>query len=189
MRTKWGPKNSIGSPRIGTSGNVVNILVYIQFLDAIASPSTFPWQQWVGQSVSEWFIVSDFKIAIASPSFVRLLKCYSQYSSKLHLPPCTWSSKLWGGSLRALKGLPPPSSPAGVCRFKSHHKGGGGMDLSKAFPDTLETQLACSRTLERVRSCLACDFSSKQYSVKTHSATHWRQAIQNCNFILYPFSF
>ena len=42
MRTKWGPKNSIGSPRIGTSGNVVNILVYIQFLDAIASPSTFP---------------------------------------------------------------------------------------------------------------------------------------------------
>ena len=39
------------------------------FLDAIASPSTYPMGQWVSGSVSEWFIVSDLEIAIASPSF------------------------------------------------------------------------------------------------------------------------
>ena len=31
------------------------------FLDAIASPSTYPCQ-WVGQSVSQWVIVSDLEI-------------------------------------------------------------------------------------------------------------------------------
>ena len=44
---------------------------HILFLDAIASPSTYPCQ-WVGQWVSEWFIVSDLEIAIASPSFASL---------------------------------------------------------------------------------------------------------------------
>ena len=43
------------------------ILGIITFLDAIASPSTYPCQ-----SVSEWFIVSDLEIAIAYPSFASL---------------------------------------------------------------------------------------------------------------------
>ena len=41
------------------------------FLDAIASPSSYPCQ-WVSQSVSEWWLVSDLEIAIASPSFASL---------------------------------------------------------------------------------------------------------------------
>ena len=42
------------------------------FLDAIASPSTYPCQS-VSEWVSEWVIVSDLEIAIASPSFTSLL--------------------------------------------------------------------------------------------------------------------
>ena len=45
------------------------------FLDAIASPSTYPCQwvsEWVSEWVGQWLIVSDLEIAIASPSFVRL---------------------------------------------------------------------------------------------------------------------
>ena len=41
------------------------------FLDAKASPTTYPCQS-VGQWVSEWVIVSDLVIAIASPSFASL---------------------------------------------------------------------------------------------------------------------
>ena len=42
------------------------------FLDAIASPSTYPCQS-VSEWVSQWVIVSDLEIAIASPSFASLL--------------------------------------------------------------------------------------------------------------------
>ena len=41
------------------------------FLDAIASPSTYPCQ-WVGESFRQWVIVSDLEIAIASPGFASL---------------------------------------------------------------------------------------------------------------------
>ena len=44
------------------------------FLDAIASPSSYPCQ-WVSEWVSQWLIVSDLEIAIASPSFASLLFC------------------------------------------------------------------------------------------------------------------
>ena len=42
------------------------------FLDAIASTSTYPCQS-VSEWVSQWVIVSDLEIAIASPSFASLL--------------------------------------------------------------------------------------------------------------------
>ena len=48
---------------------------YLQFLDAIASPSTYPCQS-VGEWVSESFIISDLEIAIASPSFPNLFTLY-----------------------------------------------------------------------------------------------------------------
>ena len=44
-------------------------------LDAIASTSTYPCQ-WVGQWVSEWFIVSDLEITIAFLSFVSLFNVH-----------------------------------------------------------------------------------------------------------------
>ena len=46
---------------------------YLLFLDAIASPSAYPCQS-VGEWVSESFIVSDFEIAVASPSFAILFE-------------------------------------------------------------------------------------------------------------------
>ena len=42
------------------------------FLDAVESPSSYPCHS-LGQWVSQWFIVSDLEIAVASPSFVSLL--------------------------------------------------------------------------------------------------------------------
>ena len=48
--------------------DVTAIFVLYLLLDAIASPSTYP-RPWVGQWVSQWSIVSDLEIAIASPSF------------------------------------------------------------------------------------------------------------------------
>ena len=44
----------------------------IIFLDAIASPSSYPCQPVSQWWVSEWLIVSDLEIAIASPSFASL---------------------------------------------------------------------------------------------------------------------
>ena len=44
-----------------------NLIDRENFLDAIASPSTYPGQS-MGQSVSESLVVSDLEIAIASPS-------------------------------------------------------------------------------------------------------------------------
>ena len=52
--------------------NMVMHSKHIYFLDAIASPCTYPCQS-VGESVSEWLIVSDLEIAIASPNFASLL--------------------------------------------------------------------------------------------------------------------
>ena len=47
----------------------------VTFLDAIASPSTYPCQ-WVSGSVSGSLIVSDLEIAIASPSFASLFEIH-----------------------------------------------------------------------------------------------------------------
>ena len=44
-----------------------NLIGFDKFLDAIASPSSNPCV-----SVSQWLIVSDLEIAIASPSFASL---------------------------------------------------------------------------------------------------------------------
>ena len=49
------------------------------FLDAIASPSTYPCQLAVGESDSQSLIVPDLEIPIASPSFVSLLSLISHW--------------------------------------------------------------------------------------------------------------
>ena len=62
---------------IPCKANIIFLSQYM-FLDAMASPRTYPCQS-VGQSVSQSDIVSDLEIDIASPSFAILyLSEYSQ---------------------------------------------------------------------------------------------------------------
>ena len=64
-------RRAIGDTLTRSSSPFDYELVFLLFLDAIAFPSTYP-RQSVGQWVSEWVIVSDLEIAIASPNFASL---------------------------------------------------------------------------------------------------------------------
>ena len=62
------------------------------FLDAIASPSTYPCQS-VSEWVSQWVIVSDLEIAIAYPSFASLFFLFDVFPQFLVM--CCMPSKAY----------------------------------------------------------------------------------------------